>query len=147
MQRRVKKIPFLNVIKNSKAEDTSLPEKLRAEAPGILNWAIRGWVAYQKHGLQEPAIVQRETSEYIKSLDTTAQFIEEECEVGAAFEQPAGELYQRYRAWIDGRGQKALGSPRFRTDLQAKGYRWDSTKQGSFWHGLRLSERVEDGGR
>jgi putative DNA primase/helicase len=147
MQRRVKKIPFLNVIKNSKAQDTSLAEKLRAEAPGILNWAIRGWLAYQKHGLQEPAIVQRETSEYLKSLDTTTQFIEEECEVGAAFKQPAGELYQRYRAWIDGRGQKALGSPRFRTDLQAKGYRWNSTKHGNLWYGLRLRDRVEDRGR
>jgi hypothetical protein len=59
MQRRVQKIPFTHEVKKSKAEDANLPEKLRAEAPGILNWAIRGSLSYQKHGLTEPAIVQR----------------------------------------------------------------------------------------
>lgn len=137
MQRRVKKIPFTHQVEK---QDPDLPEKLRTEASGILNWAIRGLLAYQRSGLVEPAIVQRETAEYIRSLDVLAQFVEEECETGP-FKQQAGELYQRYRTWIDGRGQKALGSPRFRTDLQAKGYRWDVTKAGKFWYGTRLKEK------
>ena len=137
MQRRVKKIPFTHEVKKSKAEDANLPEKLRAEAPGILNWAIRGLLSYQKHGLTEPAIVQTETAEYIKSLDILAQFIDEECETGP-FKQAAGDLYKRYRDWIDVRGQKALGSPRFKTDLQSKGLKWDTTKEGRIWYGLRL---------
>src|SRR5215472_15831236 len=57
MQRRVKKIPFVNQVK---AQDANLPEKLRAEAAGILNWAIRGLLSHQKNGLIEPAIVQSE---------------------------------------------------------------------------------------
>ena len=136
MQRRVKKIPFVQRVES---EDTNLPEKLRGEASGILNWAIRGLLAYQKHGLSEPVVVQSETSEYIKSLDILAQFIEEECEVGR-FQQPAGELYQRYRTWIDGRGQKALGPPRFRMPIwQAKGFRWDKGRgEGKMWYGLQL---------
>jgi putative DNA primase/helicase len=137
MQRRVKKIPFTHQVER---QDPNLPEKLGAEAPGILNWAIRGLLAYQKSGLIEPVIVQRETSEYIKSLDILAQFIEEECELGN-FQQASGELYQRYRSWIDTRGQKALGSPRFRADLQAKGYRCETTRTNSrWWHGIRLKE-------
>jgi putative DNA primase/helicase len=141
MQRRVKKIPFVHEMEKSKA-DANLPEKLRSEAAGILNWAIRGLLSYQKHGLIEPGIVQSETAEYIKSLDIMAPFIDEECEVGP-FKQASGELYQRYRNWIDVRGQKALGSPRFRTDLQAKGYRWDQQKTGKFWYGLQLKPQVD----
>jgi putative DNA primase/helicase len=136
MQRRVKKIPFVHEVK---IKDVNLPEKLRAEASGILNWAIRGLLAYQKYGLTEPAIVQTETAEYIKSLDILAQFIEEECEIGS-FKQPAGDLYQRYRTWIDARGQKAHSSPHFRNALQAKGYRWDATKSGKLWYGIRLNQ-------
>jgi putative DNA primase/helicase len=68
MQRRVKKIPFTNQVK---AQDVNLPEKLRGEAAGILNWAIRGLLAYREHGLLEPSIVQTETAEYIKSLETS----------------------------------------------------------------------------
>jgi len=137
MGRRVKKIPFVNKVKNTKNEDTSLPEKLQAEAPGILNWAIRGLLTYQKHGLLEPAIVQATTAEYIKSLDILAQFIEEQCEVGA-FKQPAQPLYQCYREWIFRRGQQAIGSPRFKTVLEAKGYRWTPTNTGRLWYGIRV---------
>lgn len=134
MQRRVKKIPFTNQVK---AQDPSLPEKLRSEAAGILNWAIRGLLSYREHGLIEPAIVLTETAEYIKSLDTMAQFIEEECESGP-YVQSAGGLYNRYRDWIEARGQKALGSPRFRADLQAKGFQWERDETGRFFRGLRL---------
>lgn len=144
MQRRVRKIPFVHKVKESKPEDVNLPEKLRGEASGILNWAIRGLLAYQKHGLTEPAIVQQETAEYIKSLDIMAQFIEEECEAAPSFKQPAGELYQRYRTWIEGRGQKAMGQPRFRTDLQAKGYQHGvETGNARLWRGIRLRANAQ----
>jgi len=123
MQRRVKKIPFVNQVKKTKPEDINLPEKLRGEAAGILNWAICGLLSYQKYGLVEPATITTETAEYIKSLDVLACFLEEECEIAPTYRQPAGELYLRYRAWIESRGQKALGSPRFRADLQAKGFK------------------------
>lgn len=143
MQRRVKKIPFVQRVES---EDPNLPEKLRGEASGILNWAIRGLLAYQKHGLSEPIVVQSETSEYIKSLDILAQFIDEECEIGP-FIQASGELYNRYRSWIDTRGQKALGSPRFKSDLQAKEFRWDKDRAGKKqWHGLRLRGVQADAG-
>lgn len=142
MQRRVKKIPFTNQVK---AQDPNLPTKLLSESAGILNWAIRGLLNYREHGLIEPAIVQTETAEYIKSLDVMAQFIEEECESGP-YVQPSGELYNRYRSWIESRGQKALGSPRFRADLHAKGFQSERDKTGSFFRGVRLMPASYDGG-
>ncbi len=54
MRRRTRLIPFVNVVTN---KDRKLPEKLRAEADGILQWALRGWADYKLHGLIEPKIV------------------------------------------------------------------------------------------
>jgi putative DNA primase/helicase len=136
MQRRVKKIPFTNKVIT---QDAKLPEKLRGEAGGILNWAIRGLISYQQRGLIEVEIIRTETAEYIKSLDIVAQFLDEKCEIDLAHRQPAGELYDCYRAWIEKRGQKALGSPRFRADLQAKGFRQEDDRAGSkIWYGILL---------
>ena len=138
MARRVKKISFTNVVKT---QDVDLPEKLKAEAAGILKWAVRGWLAYQKHGLIEPAIVSTETADYIRSLDVLAQFIEEECQVDPSFRQASGELYQRYRIWIDRRGQKPVGSPRFKSDLKAKGFKHLEDRNGpAIWYGLQLKK-------
>lgn len=140
MARRVKKIPFVHKVT---AEDVNLPEKLRAESAGILNWAISGLLNYQKHGLTEPSIVTAESADYLKSLDVLAQFIDEECEVNSTYRQGAGELYQAYRTWIDARGQKALGSPRFRTDLQAKGFKCEIEHANKrCWYGLHLTAPV-----
>ena len=139
MQRRVKKIPFVNEIKKTKPEDPDLPEKLRGEAAGILNWALRGLLAYQKYSLTEPTIITTETAEYIKSLDILAQFIEEQCDVGPTYRQPANKLYQQYRTWIENRGQKAVGSPRFRADLQAKGFKQEEDRSGiKIWYRILL---------
>ena len=124
-----------------------MPEKLRAEAAGILNWAIRGLLSYQTHGLIEAAIVRSETAEYIKSLDVMAQFLEEECDIAPPHRQPAGELYQRYRTWIENRGQRAVRSPRFRSDLMTKGFKQYEERSGSnVWYGLRLRALQEDAG-
>jgi len=145
MQRRVRKLPFKSRVQ---IEDPNLPEKLRGEAAGILNWGIHGLMSYQEHGLIEPAIVRSETAEYIKSLDVLSQFIEEKCEIGPLI-QSSGELYNRYRAWVDDRGQKAVGQPRFKSDLQAKGFKWDKDRYGNKqWYGLRLrGAQADEGGK
>ena len=49
-------------VKFSEAEqDKSLPAKLLAELPGILNWALQGCLEWQKNGLGEPDAVTKAT--------------------------------------------------------------------------------------
>ena len=55
MWRRVKLIPFLQ---SFDAPDTALGDTLRAEAPGILTWAVEGCLEWQKGGLQHPECVE-----------------------------------------------------------------------------------------
>lgn len=137
MQRRLKKIPFTCVVSPS-GRDQHLPEKLRQEAPGILNWALAGLRDYQQHGLLEPAVVKTETAEYIRSLDVIGQFISERCEEGAAFKIGAAELYQQYKTWLLN-PQYAVGEARFKSDLASRGFTRKHTEKGNVWLGIKLA--------
>jgi P4 family phage/plasmid primase-like protien len=58
--RRIKLIPF-DVVIPKEERDVKLKEKLAAELPGILNWAIAGCLDWQRNGMQEPKIVSGAT--------------------------------------------------------------------------------------
>ena len=57
--RRVHLIPFTQSFKGR--EDRRLKDKLRAEAAGILAWAVRGCLAWQRDGLNPPDAVRTAT--------------------------------------------------------------------------------------
>ena len=46
---------------NERLIDYELPEKLKAEYPGILAWAVRGCLKWQAEGLQPPERVRAAT--------------------------------------------------------------------------------------
>ena len=54
--RRMRLIPFTVTI-TEEEKDTELPEKLRGELSGILAWAVRGCMEWQRVGLAEPEAV------------------------------------------------------------------------------------------
>ncbi len=43
---------------NERRADPELPDKLRAELPGILAWLVKGCLHYQKEGLNQPSVVK-----------------------------------------------------------------------------------------
>jgi putative DNA primase/helicase len=66
--RRIHLIPF-NVQIPKPEQDRDLPEKLKAELPGILNWALEGCQMWQLYGLEPPAEVQAATQDYREEMD------------------------------------------------------------------------------
>ena len=72
--RRIRLVPFTQAIPEEK-QDKRLPEKLLAELPGILNWALEGcrqWVEASKSsrsGLPECEAVRTATQEYRTEQD------------------------------------------------------------------------------
>ncbi len=139
MQRRIKKLPFYNVVKKTKDEDKLLPAKLAAEAAGILNWGIRGLQNYQKNGLIEPAIVRTETDNYIRGLDTIGQFLDEICMRGAEFRESANTLYTKYVWWMRELSAQPIGDKRFKSDLGARGIESKRTNQGNVFVGIKIA--------
>ena len=82
--RRIHLIPFEVQIPEAE-RDPNLPEKLHAELPGILRWAVEGAIAWQRDGLRVPEKVKAATSEYRTEMDRLADFIDEKCTTGASF--------------------------------------------------------------
>jgi putative DNA primase/helicase len=137
MIRRIKKVPFVHVLPES-IRDRSLPERLRQEAAGILNWTLAGLKDYQENGLLEPAVVKEQTAEYISSLDIIGQFIDERCDVGA-YTVKASTLYQEYSGWMPN-SKYAVSEGRFKSDLVGRGFTHKHTNVGNVWAGIRLTQ-------
>lgn len=97
--RRLRIIPFTVVIP-PKARDPNLIDKLKSEYPGILAWAVRGCLDWQRHGMQPPAEVLIATDDYRAESDDLADFFADKCVVGSdSFRVPRSELFTAYTTW------------------------------------------------
>ncbi len=104
---RVKKVPF-NVVIPKERQDRGLREKLRAESAGILAWAVRGCLEWQRDGLGEPGEVAAATAEYREDMDTFAEFLSEKCVLGAEEWVPVTKLRRTYADWCRDTGEYVL---------------------------------------
>src|SRR6267154_2836421 len=96
--RRMKVIPFSVTIPEPQ-RDHELHAKLLAEAPGILNWAVRGCLAWQRDGLGEPPDVRAATEAYRAENDTIAEFLDAYCALEPHAWTATSELYRAFTTW------------------------------------------------
>jgi len=139
--RRVKTVPFTVKIPDAK-QDKKLVDKLKAELPGILNWALLGCREWQTEGLGEPEAVRKATTEYRTEMDILGAFLEECCMVGSEYEAQASELYTDYRKWAEENGERILSQNVFGAALGERGFVSDR-----FTGGNRVGEAVVKIGR
>lgn len=118
---RVRLIPFTVRITDAEKDDQLL-DKLVAELPGILAWAVRGCVEWQREGLGLPEAVRVATEQYRRDSDTLGAFLDECCELGMpTYEEPATPLYEAYTAWCNRSGEYQLTQTKFGTALEERG--------------------------
>jgi len=79
--------------------DPDLPDKLTAEAPGILAWAVRQALDYLLHGLPAPDAVRVATDYYRVESDPLADFLDERYEKGPDLAVSFHDIYQDYCEW------------------------------------------------
>jgi putative DNA primase/helicase len=85
--------------KNHHKVDKDLPEKLKKEDEGILAWLVRGYLAYQREGLNPPQKIKDAVNDYRKEEDVLPRFISECCVVDTNARVGAEELYILYCEW------------------------------------------------
>ena len=139
--RRIRMIPF--VVNFEGKEDKSLVDKLHAELPGILNWAIEGCLLWQKQGLEMPATVSKATKQYRSSQDTVGLFLEEKTLSGSeflAYHTKASVLYKHYTEWCEEAGERPLSQRKLAESLLERGFeRFLGGEEWSYrWTGLVL---------
>jgi putative DNA primase/helicase len=99
--RRIKLVPFEVQIPDSE-KDPELLNKFLQEKPGILNWAIRGCLEWQRGGLGEAHAIAEATAAYREDEDELGEFISESCRLEGWVER--GKLYQAFKGWAIDRG-------------------------------------------
>jgi putative DNA primase/helicase len=150
MWRRIHAVPFTaKFLKASEAPqgydgplvDTELPEQLKAELPGILNWAIEGCLEWRKRRLDPPKVVRNATRQYREDEDVLGLFLADCCERIDDPEQfeTAKDLYQRFCNWAKENNERPWRQRDFAPALVAQGFKKDRTrKTGRIWRGIKL---------
>jgi putative DNA primase/helicase len=141
--RRVKLVPFTVTIPDAD-QDKGLPAKLKAERAGILSWAVRGCLDWQREGLGEPDAVRDATAEYRGEMDIIGAFVAEWCVEGKAFAARASSVYAAYARWCQANGEYAVNQRRFGLAISERGIE-RYTNDGVWYRGLGLATEGTEG--
>ena len=102
-------------------EDHALIDKLLAELPGILLWAIEGWRRLRERGY---FIQPNDGCESLDAMTALASpvkaFVADYCELDPSAETSVAELYTAYQTWCECQGQRHVANTQtFGRDLRA----------------------------
>ncbi|HHZ10135.1 MAG TPA: hypothetical protein GX405_15295 [Rhizobiales bacterium] len=142
IKRRIVVLPFDHP---PAKKDVSLPERLKAEWPGILSWLIVGCLDWQANGLVRPAVLNQATENYFTEQDALGQWIAECCETGPCLADTCGNLWDSWCYYATANGE--LPGSRNRTfpeTLQQRGFKRIRDEHGIIgkgYLGIRVIER------
>lgn len=137
IKRRLHLIPF-NVTVPAEMRDPELANRLKAEWPSILRWAIDGCLAWQRHGLNPPRAVLAATDTYFEDEDSFGLWISEQCDLDPTAETLSSMLHQSYGAWAVSSGLPAISAKRLSQVLEGRGFVKVRGRNGSVFRGLAL---------
>lgn len=139
IRRRFHLVPFTVTIPPEK-RDPDLSDKLRAEWPGILAWAIEGCLAWQRTGLAPPESVLAATAHYLEGQDAIAAWLDEVCELDPGSWTLRSELFASWKVWAERTGEFILPRVRFLDALETRGFVPQRRNTGWGFYGLRLMQ-------
>jgi putative DNA primase/helicase len=136
--RRLLLVPFTAVFEDKHC-DLALGDKLKAAAPAVLAWLVRGCLEWQAFGLRAPSCVRLATAAYKAEQDVVGAFLRERCEVGPYYSALATDLYKAFRETT----ASDLTQTAFGLELARRGFADDWMKGGpqhrrKIRRGLRL---------
>lgn len=149
--RRIRLVPFEVTIPEAE-RDRHLLAKLEAESAGVLAWAVRGCLEWQRAGLAAPDAVAQATNAYRAESNPLADFFASHCEFDPEAKTPRHSLRAVYESWCREVGAEPLGFKRFGESLRAEGVTDGGTmRQAGYrspvnaWRGVRLRDTEECG--
>ena len=132
--RRIDLVPFKATCAEEDT-DGDLPNKLRAELPGILAWAVRGCLDWQRMGLAAPESIRTATREYRQTEDIFASWLGECCGVSphrTAVSTPLLESFKEFSGW------RSTSHKKFGNMLSGHGFKSRKSNGKVYWDGLDL---------
>lgn len=142
IRRRLHLVPFTVTIPEPE-RDKQLKEKLVAEWPAILRWAIDGCLEWQKIELAPPEIVTVATDAYLDEEDAIGQWMADVGQVvnGKKYEL-AADLWASWKGWSKAAGEEPGTQTAFGRKLTAKGLGRGNVNGAKVRYGFLLNEPV-----
>jgi putative DNA primase/helicase len=142
IRRRLLLVPFVATIPEGK-RDRDLEAKLRAEAPGILAWAIAGCLEWQQRGLAPPDSVRVASARYLEEQDDFAEWMRERIVREPKAATPKSEVFESWKGWAEAHGCAARSAPWLNEKLEALDGVVEVKRHGlRVWVGLGIREGI-----
>lgn len=137
--RRIHLIPFTTMIPEEE-QDRQLESKLQKELPGILNWAIKGCLAWQENGLKPPIEVTTAVQVYREDMDILGQWLRECCVEDVNATVAAASFYEIYKSWAMANFGFSMSLTSFGTAITDRGIKKSRNNHGRIYLGIRLKQ-------
>lgn len=134
---RVILVPFLVTIPPER-RDADLADKLKAEGPAILRWAVEGAQIWLEGGLDVPAKVAAASTEYMDDEDTLGQFLTERTAIDPDAFVVTADLHTNFKFWCEQQGLNSWTQHTLSKELKSRGYEAHRRPHGRGFRGLRL---------
>jgi putative DNA primase/helicase len=135
--RRIHLIPFNASFEGAK-NDTSLKSKLIAEGPGILRWAVEGYILWRRDGLTLPKCMQDAVKAYRSEMDVVQAFLDDCCQTDCG-QADAGELYRAYCAWAEDGNEYKMPQRKFGLEM-GKRFQKIHLRRGWIYQGVSMNK-------
>ena len=117
MVRRLVLVPFTQKFEGDR-RDNDLPEKLKAEYPGILAWFIEGARKWCATGLAIPESVTAASREYMAEQNDLGLWLSECCTQKNGLTASSAEAYNSFSRWKEKQGERAPSNKSFSQRLE-----------------------------
>lgn len=150
--RRILLVPFeqkyveeheLEANLGAKLKDKELEARLKAEAPGILNWLLEGYALWAEKGLLIPDEVLLATAEYRHESNPVGQFLIDWTEPSGADKITASSLYEAYKVWCGINAQTVWALKTFGTRIGELSIQREKVGGFMYYTGIKLKTEAE----
>jgi P4 family phage/plasmid primase-like protien len=146
IRRRIHLVPFTVTIPPAE-RDKDLSTKLRPEWSGILQWAVDGYLEWQKIGLAPPLAVTSATDEYLAEEDALARWIEECCNMGKLLWGIGANLWDSWKRWSEANNEWTGTRKSFAQSLNDRGFPLRKSQHVRGHDGISVKLQDEPGDR
>ena len=102
--------------------DAALPDKLRAEGAGVMNWALDGLADFRISGrLAIPDEARKATTEYRAEQDIVGEWLGEQLVIEDGARAEANEAYRCYCEWCRASGHRPMTKNALTRKLEDRG--------------------------
>lgn len=138
MWRRLIPIPFNAKYVKGVNDDGKLDGKLANEFSGILNWLIKGALAYSTYGLGSCPAVDEIKLKLRKEADSVLAWMSGYCKKNSKAETQASEAFDSYKNFMRNSERKCLSVQSFRAGLLSKGFMHHRGSTNNYYTGFRI---------